>query len=70
MKHCFFNINAGVRGKMVERVYGAGVHRLVGMVMTVMVGMMMVSGCGLYKKYERPAVSFVDSLYRRMDTSL
>ncbi len=28
---------------------------------------MMVSGCGLYKKYERPSVSFVDSLYRRMD---
>ena len=28
---------------------------------------MMVSGCGLYKKYERPSVAFVDSLYRRMD---
>ena len=28
-----------------------------------------VSSCGLYKKYERPSVSFVDSLYRRMDIS-
>ena len=47
MKHCFLNINAGERGKIAERMYGAGVNRLVGMVMTVMVGMMMVSGCGL-----------------------
>lgn len=30
---------------------------------------MMVSGCGLYKKYERPPVAFVDSLYRRMDVT-
>ena len=67
MKHCFLNINAGERGKIAERVYGAGVNRLVGMVMTVMVVMMMMSGCGLYKKYERPSVAFVDSLYRRMD---
>ena len=67
MKQCFLNINAGERGKIAERMYGAGVNRLVGMVMTVMVGMMMVSGCGLYKKYERPPVAFVDSLYRRMD---
>ena len=67
MKHCFLNINEGERGKIAERMYGAGVNRLVGMVMTVMVGMMMVSGCGLYKKYERPSVGFVDSLYRRMD---
>lgn len=38
-----------------------------GLVMTVAVGMMMMSSCGLYKKYERPEVGFVDSLYRRMD---
>lgn len=69
MKHCFLNINAGERGKIAERVYGAGVNRVMGIVMTAIVGMMMVSGCGLYKKYERPAVSFVDSLYRRMDTA-
>ena len=28
---------------------------------------LLVSSCGLYKKYERPSVTFVDSLYRRMD---
>ena len=27
------------------------------------------SSCGLYKKYERPSVAFVDSLYRRLDMS-
>ena len=28
---------------------------------------LLTSSCGLYKKYERPSVTFVDSLYRRMD---
>ena len=28
---------------------------------------LLISSCGLYKKYERPSVAFVDSLYRRMD---
>lgn len=28
---------------------------------------LLTSSCGLYKKYERPSVAFVDSLYRRMD---
>ena len=29
---------------------------------------MLLSSCGLYKKYERADMGFVDSLYRRMDT--
>lgn len=37
----------------------------VGLLMAVM----MVSSCGLYKKYERAEMQFVDSLYRRMDTA-
>lgn len=37
----------------------------VGLLMAVM----MVSSCGLYKKYERAEMPFVDSLYRRMDTA-
>jgi NodT family efflux transporter outer membrane factor (OMF) lipoprotein len=28
----------------------------------------MASSCGLYRKYERPSVDFVDSLYQRMET--
>jgi NodT family efflux transporter outer membrane factor (OMF) lipoprotein len=35
--------------------------------LTVLTFSMLVSSCGLYKKYERPSVGFVDSLYRRMD---
>ena len=35
--------------------------------LTVLTFSMLVSSCGLYKKYERPGVDFVDSLYRRMD---
>ena len=30
---------------------------------------MTVSSCGLYKKYERAEMNFVDSLYRRMETA-
>ena len=30
---------------------------------------LLTSSCGLYKKYERPSVTFVDSLYRRMDVA-
>lgn len=37
--------------------------------MAAIVFVMAVNSCGLYKKYERPEVSFVDSLYRRMHTS-
>ena len=33
----------------------------------VLTAFMMVSSCGLYKKYERTEMGFVDSLYRRMD---
>ena len=38
---------------------------LLSMIATVM----LLNSCSLYNKYERPSVSFVDSLYRRMDTS-
>ena len=31
--------------------------------------MAVVSSCGVYSKYEREQMHFVDSLYRRMDTS-
>ena len=34
-------------------------------ILAVIAGIMM-SGCGLYKKYEREDMQFVDSLYRRM----
>ena len=33
----------------------------------VLIAFMAVSSCGLYKKYERAEMQFVDSLYRRMD---
>lgn len=36
-------------------------------ILTVLTFSVLVSSCGLYKKYERPSVAFVDSLYRRMD---
>ena len=29
-------------------------------------GLLSLSGCGLYKKYERPQTEFADSLYRRL----
>lgn len=32
-------------------------------------GVLSLSGCGLYKKYERPAVDFADSLYSRVPTA-
>lgn len=32
-----------------------------------MIAFMAVSSCGIYKKYEREEMSFVDSLYRRME---
>ena len=35
--------------------------------LTVLIFSLLTSSCGLYKKYERPSVTFVDSLYRRMD---
>ena len=35
--------------------------------LTVLTFSLLTSSCSLYKKYERPSVSFVDSLYRRMD---
>ena len=36
-------------------------------ILTALTFSVLVSSCGLYKKYERPSVAFVDSLYRRMD---
>ena len=35
--------------------------------LTVLIFSLLTSSCVLYKKYERPSVTFVDSLYRRMD---
>ena len=32
----------------------------------VAVGVITLAGCGIYKKYERPDLSFADSLYRRL----
>lgn len=32
----------------------------------VAVGVLTLAGCGIYKKYERPDLSFADSLYRRL----
>ena len=32
----------------------------------VAVGVITLAGCGIYKKYERPDISFADSLYRRL----
>lgn len=32
----------------------------------VAVGVITLAGCGIYKKYERPDLSFTDSLYRRL----
>ena len=32
-----------------------------------LIAFMAVSSCGLYKKYERAEMGFVDSLYRRMN---
>lgn len=32
----------------------------------VAVGVITLAGCGIYKKYERPELSFADSLYRRL----
>ena len=29
-------------------------------------GLLSLSSCGLYKKYERPEMAFTDSLYRRL----
>ena len=37
--------------------------------LAVLTLLLIKNSCGLYKKYERPAVGFVDSLYRRMDIS-
>ena len=36
--------------------------------MTIAVALLSLSSCGLYKKYEREQMWFVDSLYRRMET--
>lgn len=36
-------------------------------ILTALTFSLLISSCGLYKKYERPSVEFVDSLYRRMD---
>ena len=38
-------------------------------VTVAMIVFMTVSSCGIYKKYERKEMSFVDSLYRRMPTA-
>ena len=37
--------------------------------LSMIAAVMLLNSCSLYNKYERPSVSFVDSLYRRMDTS-
>ena len=37
-------------------------------IMTIAVALLSLSSCGLYKKYEREQMWFVDSLYRRMET--
>lgn len=37
--------------------------------LTFVVFSTLASSCGLYKKYERPSVAFVDSLYRRVDVA-
>ena len=36
-------------------------------IILICVAVMALSSCGLYKKYERAEMPFVDSLYRRMD---
>ena len=37
-------------------------------IISICLAVMTLSSCGLYKKYERAELPFVDSLYRRMDT--
>ena len=41
--------------------------KIIKAILTILTFCLLVSSCGLYKKYERPSVAFVDSLYRRMD---
>ena len=38
-------------------------------IILICAAVMSLSSCGLYKKYERADMHFVDSLYRRMDAS-
>ena len=42
---------------------------IIKIVLAVLMFSTLTNSCGLYKKYERPAVGFVDSLYRRMPAS-
>ena len=35
-------------------------------IITVIIAALSLSSCGIYKKYEREEMFFVDSLYRRM----